>query len=126
MSVLSPKKLMTNTMSLLKEWPPADDALPLHQSHLIVTFALPISQEFQSSRMQEHFERMTSLEGWSIYTPVGGPQEKMSFLQIASGPILSIPFHLKVCQYGPCKVSLKKMTPSLPTTPPKSAFFWHY
>ncbi len=54
---------------------------------------------------------------------LGGPQEKMSFFQIASGPILSIPFHLKVCQYCPCKVSLKKMTPSLPTTPPKSAFF---
>jgi hypothetical protein len=61
--------LMSNTMSLLKEWPPADDALPLHQSHLIVTFGPPISQEFRSSRMQEHFERMTSLEGWSIYTP---------------------------------------------------------
>jgi hypothetical protein len=69
MSVLLPKKLMSNTMSLLKEWPPADDALPLHQSHLIVTFGPPISQEFRSSRMQEHFERMTSLEGWSIYTP---------------------------------------------------------
>ncbi len=69
MSVLSPKKLMTTTMSLLKEGPPADDALPLHQSHLIVTFGPPISQEFRSSRMQEHFERMTSLEDWSIYTP---------------------------------------------------------
>ena len=69
MSVLLPKKLMSNTMSLLKEWPPANDALPLHQSHLIVTFGPPISQEFSSSRMQEHFERMTSLEGWSIYTP---------------------------------------------------------
>jgi hypothetical protein len=62
---------MSNTMSLLKERPPADDALPLHQSHLIVTFGPPItiSQEFRSSWMQEHFERMTSLEGWSIYTP---------------------------------------------------------
>jgi hypothetical protein len=56
---------------------------------------------------------------------VGGPQEKMSFFQIASGPILSIPLHLKVCQYDPCKASLKKMTPSLPMNPPKSAFFWH-
>ena len=54
---------------------------------------------------------------------VGGPQEKMSFFQIASGPILSIPFHLKTCQYDPCKVLLKKMTPSLPTNPPKSVFF---
>ena len=51
---------------------------------------------------------------------VGGPQEKMSFFQITSGPILSIPSHSKVCQYDSCKVLLKKMTPSLPTTPPKS------
>ena len=56
-------------MSLLTEWPPTDDALPLHQSHLIITFGPPISQEFRSVRMQEHFERMTSLEGWSFYTP---------------------------------------------------------
>ena len=56
-------------MSLLKEWPPADDALPLHQWHLIVTFGPLISQKFRSSRMQEHFEQMTSLEGWSFYTP---------------------------------------------------------
>ncbi len=54
---------------------------------------------------------------------LGGPQETFSFFQIASGPILSIPFHLKVCQYGPCKVSLKKMTPSLPTTPQSQCFF---
>jgi len=69
MSVLLPKKLMSNTMSLLKELPPADDALPPHQSHLIITLGLPISQEFRSSRIQEHFEQMTSLEGWSFYTP---------------------------------------------------------
>ncbi len=51
---------------------------------------------------------------------IRGPQEKMSFFQI--GPILSISFHSKTCQYDPCKVSLKKMTPSLPINPPKSAF----
>ena len=39
---------------------------------------------------------------------LGGPQEKMSFFQIASGPILSIPIYSKVCQYGPCKFLLKK------------------
>ena len=69
MSALSLKKSMKNTMSLLKEWPPTDDALPLHQSHLIVTFGPPICQEFRSLRMQEHFERMPSLDGWSFYTP---------------------------------------------------------
>jgi hypothetical protein len=56
--------------------------------------------------------------------PLRGPQENMSFFQIASGPILSISFHLKVCQYDPCKVLLKKMTFSLPTYPPKSVFFY--
>ena len=60
---------------------------------------------------------------FSINILIGGPQEKMSFFQIASGPILSIPIYLKTCLYGPCKFSLKKMTPSLPTNPPKSAFF---
>ena len=56
-------------MSLLKEWPPVNDALPLHQSHLILTFGLPITQEFRSSHVQEHFEQITSLEGWSFYSP---------------------------------------------------------
>ena len=55
---------------------------------------------------------------------LGGPQEKMSFFQIASGPILSIPIHSKTCLYGPSKFFLKKMTPSLPMNPPKSAFFY--
>lgn len=69
MSALSLKKSMNNTMSSLKEWPPTDDALPLHQSHLIVTFGPPISQELRSSRMQELFERMPSLDGWSFCIP---------------------------------------------------------
>ncbi len=55
---------------------------------------------------------------------LGDPQEKMSFFQIASGPILSIPFHLKVCQYDPCKVSLKKRPLSYLWTP-KVSVFWH-
>ena len=45
---------------------------------------------------------------------VGGPQEKMSIFQIASGPILSIPIYLKTCLYGPCKFSLKKNDQNLP------------
>ena len=56
-------------------------------------------------------------------TVEGGPQEKMSFFQIASGPILSIPIYLKTCLYGPYYFRRKKMTPSSPTNPPKSAFF---
>jgi hypothetical protein len=56
---------------------------------------------------------------------VGGPQEKKPFFQIASGPILSIPTHSNSSQYDPCKVSLKKMTPSLPVNTSKSAFFWY-
>ncbi len=54
---------------------------------------------------------------------VGRTQEKMSFFQIAFGPILCIPFHLKVCQYGPCKVSLKKNDPFLTYDPPKVSVF---
>jgi len=56
---------------------------------------------------------------------IGGPQEKMSFFQIASGPILSIPFHLKVCQYDPYNVSLKKNDPFLTYEPPKVSVFLH-
>jgi hypothetical protein len=56
-------------MTTLKVWPLPDDDLPLHQFHLIVTFGSPISQEFRCRRMQEHFEQMTSLEGWSFYSP---------------------------------------------------------
>ncbi len=69
--------MMTNTlpmnlgvaMTMLKVWPLPDDDLPLHQSHLIVTFGPPIIQECRSRRMQEHFEQMNSLEGWSFYSP---------------------------------------------------------
>ncbi len=39
---------------------------------------------------------------------------KMSFFQIASGPILSIPIYLKTCLYGPCKFPLKKNDQNLP------------
>jgi hypothetical protein len=35
------------------------------------------------------------LAGNLVWIQVGGPQEKMSFFQIASGPILSIPIYLK-------------------------------
>ena len=47
----------------------------------------------------------------------------MSFFQITSGPILIILFHLKVCQYDPCKVSLKKNDPFLTYEPPKVSVF---
>jgi len=55
-----------------------------------------------------------------IGSEVGGPQEKMSFFQIASGPILSIPIYLKTCFYGPCKFLLKKMTRTYPLGTSKS------
>jgi hypothetical protein len=54
---------------------------------------------------------------------IGGPQEKMLFFQIASGPILTSPIHSNSSQYDSCKVRGKKMTTSLPTNTPKSAFF---
>ena len=60
---------------------------------------------------------------WENIT-LGGPQEKMSFFKMASGPILSIPFHLKLCQYGPCKVSLKKNDAFLTYKPPKVSVFF--
>jgi len=47
----------------------------------------------------------------------------MSFFQIASGPILSIPIHSKVCQYGPCKFLLKKNDPFPTYEPPKVSVF---
>ena len=54
---------------------------------------------------------------------LGGPQEKMPFFQIASGPILSIPIHSKVCLYGPCKFWLIKNDPFLTYRPPKVSIF---
>jgi hypothetical protein len=56
-------------------------------------------------------------------TMVGGPLEKMSFFQIAYGPILSIPIYSKVCQNGLCKFLLKKMTRTYPLGTSKSWFF---
>ncbi len=62
----------------------------------------------------------------SLLVAIGGPQEKMSFFQIASGPILSIPIHSKTCLYGRCKFSLKKNDPFLTYEPPKVSFFFIY
>ncbi len=56
-------------MSLLKVWPLSDDSLPLHQSHIILTFSPPISQELKFSRMQELFDTISLLDGWSFYRP---------------------------------------------------------
>ncbi len=72
-----------------------------------------------------------AMQQWAPCSPLNdiassngrGSTRKNVFFLNAFGPILSIPFHLKLCQYDPCKVSLKKMTPSLPTNPPTSAFF---
>ena len=66
-------KFVNNTISLLNVWPPSDDSLPFHQSHITITFGLPISQEFimkfMFSRMQKHFINISSLDGWSFYRP---------------------------------------------------------
>jgi hypothetical protein len=69
--------MMSNTLPMnsgaalttLKVWLLPNDDLTLHQSHLIITFGPPFSQEFRCRRMQEYNERMTSLEGWSFYSP---------------------------------------------------------
>ncbi len=53
---------------------------------------------------------------------LGGPQEKMSFFQIASGPILSIPFHLQHVNMIPVKFRQKK-DPFLTYEPPKVSVF---
>ena len=57
---------------------------------------------------------------------IGGPQEKMPFFQIASGPILSIPIHSNICQYDSCKFLLKKNDPFLTYEPPKVSVFFIY
>ena len=54
---------------------------------------------------------------------VGGPQEKMPFFQIATGPISSIPLHSNSSHYDPCKVLLKKNDPFLTYEPPKVSVF---
>jgi len=56
-------------MTKLKVWPIPDDELPLDQSHLILTFGPPMSQEIRCKRMEEHFQKISSLEGWSFYIP---------------------------------------------------------
>ena len=47
----------------------------------------------------------------------------MSFFQIASGPILSIPIYLKTCLHSPCKFLLKKKDSFLTYEPPKVSVF---
>jgi len=47
--------------------------------------------------LMPHIKERTKFE-------VGGPVENMSFFQIASGPILSIPIHSNTCLYDSCKV----------------------
>ena len=56
-------------MTKLKVWPIPDEELPLDQSHLILTFGPPMSQEIRCNRMEEHFQKISSLQGWSFYIP---------------------------------------------------------
>ena len=69
------------------------------------------------------FSKRTVLGTIRVRVRVGGAQEKMSFFQIASGPILSITIYLNTCLYGPCKFSLKKNDPFLTYEPPKVSVF---
>ena len=87
----------------------------LYQQCTNVMLAHVINQIFKLERSGGRSTR--------ILPSVGGPQEKMSFFQIASGPILSIPIYLKTCLYGPCKFSLKKNDPFLTYGPPKASIF---
>jgi hypothetical protein len=64
-----PLILRTNLLSNLNGNPIAIIALSTHQSHLIVDFGPPLSQELKCRGMQEHFDQMTSSEGWSLYSP---------------------------------------------------------
>jgi hypothetical protein len=68
--------------------------------------------------------RIIPVSKLEMTTLVRGPQEKMSFFQIASGPILSIPIYLKTCLYGPCKFLLKKYYPFLTYEPPIVSVFF--
>ena len=56
-------------MTKLKLWPLPDDDLPIDQSHLIITFGPPMNQEIRGRRMEEHFEKLSSLVGWSFFSP---------------------------------------------------------
>ena len=57
-------------------WPIPDDELPLNQSHLILTFGPPMSQEIRCKRIEEHFQKLSSLEGWSFYIPDDGVKQQ--------------------------------------------------
>ncbi len=80
------------TMLNLRLLPNED--LPLHQSHLIITFDPPIVQEFRCRRMQEHFKQMTSLEGCSSYSPdhcvVGGGDDCQVYGAIYSSSDMNV------------------------------------
>jgi hypothetical protein len=71
-----------------------NEDLALNQSHLIITFGPPISQEFRCRKMQEHFEQMTSLESWSFYSPdhcvVGGGDDCQVYDTIYSSSDMNV------------------------------------
>ncbi len=81
-------------LTMLKVWLLTNEDLALNESHLIITFGLPISQEFRCRRMQEHFEQMTSLEGWSFYSPdhcvVGGGDDCQAYGTIYSSSDMNV------------------------------------
>ncbi len=56
-------------MTKLKVWPLPDDDFLLDQSHLIITFGPPMTQEMRCRRMEEHFAKLSLLVGWSFYSP---------------------------------------------------------
>jgi hypothetical protein len=56
-------------MLQLKRWPPDDDVLTINQSHSMISFGNPLTNEMRYLRMQQHGNQITSMEGWSFYFP---------------------------------------------------------
>ncbi len=53
----------------LTTWPPQDDALSAHHSHLVITFGAPLSDKMMATGIQHLRQQIDWIEGWRFYIP---------------------------------------------------------
>ena len=55
--------------SLLSTWPPQDDALTPHHSHLVITFGAPLSDKNRATGIHHLRQSINGIEGWRFFIP---------------------------------------------------------
>ncbi len=51
----------------LTTWPPRNNAISAHHSHLVITFGAPLSDKMRATGIQQLNQRIDGIKGWRFY-----------------------------------------------------------